>query len=364
MMEKWQPFVDEQNTVRLLAFYLPQFHTIPENDEWWGKGFTEWHNVRSSTPVYDGHIQPQLPADLGFYDLDTPDVMNKQAALAQRYGIHGFCYYYYWFGGKRLLERPLERMLASGHPNFPFCLCWANENWTRRWDGQDLEILIKQAHSAQDDEAVMLDLIRYMRDPRYIRINDRPLLLVYRTEILPNARLTSARWRQLCRKEGLGEIYLSGVESFGSACTTSPKDYGFDATVSFPPHGTPYHPNPRHTDLKREALVYDYRDMVYHATRSETVHAHRFPGVSPSWDNTPRRKKGSTIFADSTPGDYQAWLEWAIRETRRRHQKEEHLVFINAWNEWAEGAVLEPDVRNGHSYLEATRNALHITQYK
>ena len=358
MVEKWQGFVDAAAQMRLIAFYLPQYHPIPENDLWWGKGFTEWRNVAAATPVFDGHIQPRLPGKLGFYDLRVPEIMEQQADLARRYGVHGFCFYYYWFGGKRLLELPLERMLASGRPDFPFCLCWANENWTRRWDGQDQEMLISQAHSPEDDEAIIRDLIRYMRDPRYIRIGGRPLLLVYRTSLLPDIRQTGERWRRVCRDEGLGEICLAAVESFGGDLTVDPATYGFDFTVAFPPHGTPYRNSLSRVKLRREALLYPYLDMVRHAVGQEVPHLKRFLGVCPGWDNTPRRKSGSTIFAHATPGEYQAWLEWALRQTRRWRQGDQRMVFINAWNEWGEGAMLEPDASYGPANLEATRNAL------
>ena len=361
MFTKWQEFVDAEARVRLIAFYLPQYHPIPENDSWWGQGFTEWRNVASATPVFSGHVQPRLPGDLGFYDLRVPDVIEQQAELARRYGVEGFCFYYYWFGGKRILEMPLERMLSSGRPDFPFCLCWANENWTRRWDGQEKDVLMAQAHSPEDDEAVIHDLMRYMRDPRYIRIKGRPLLLVYRTSLFPDMQATSARWREVCRREGLGDICLAGVESFGESSAIGPGAYGFDFTVAFPPHGTPYRNRLSHLKLNRSALVYHYRDMVQHAAQNEMTHLSRFLGVCPGWDNTPRRKVGSTIFAKASPGDYQAWLEWTIRQTRRWHQDDERLIFVNAWNEWAEGAVLEPDAEHGHAYLEATRNALFNT---
>ncbi|MEI6515814.1 MAG: glycoside hydrolase family 99-like domain-containing protein, partial [bacterium] len=361
MFHKWQGFVDASAQVRLIAFYLPQFHPIPENDLWWGTGFTEWRNVTAAEPVFEGHVQPRLPGDLGFYDLREADVMERQATLARHYGLQGFCYYYYSFGGKRLLEMPLERMLKTGKPDFPFCLCWANENWTRRWDGRDDQVLMPQSHSPEEDEMVIRDMIRYLGDPRYIRINGRPLVLIYRTPLFPDIQATSEQWRRICRQEGLGEICLAGVESFGAASEIDPVTYGFDFTVAFPPHGTPYRNNPLHLKLNREALVYHYLDMVRHAARQAPFHPHRILGVCPGWDNTPRRKSGSTIFARSTPGEYQAWLEWTIHQTRRCRQGEERLVFINAWNEWAEGAVLEPDAQQGPAYLEATRNALFNT---
>ena len=220
--------------VRAIAFYLPQFHPIPENDGWWGPGFTEWSNVTRAQPNFDGHYEPHLPADLGFYDLRVPETREQQAELARAHGIHGFCYYYYWFAGKRLLERPIEEMRASGRPDFPICLCWANENWTRRWDGADREVLIAQNPSPADDERLIRDLLAHFRDPRYIRVGGRPLFMVYRVGVLPDVRASAAIWRDICRREGIGELYLCAAKTYD---TGDPAQYGFDAAVEFPPHG-------------------------------------------------------------------------------------------------------------------------------
>ena len=231
-----RPKIERDTSIRSIAFYLPQFHPFAENDRWWGKGFTEWSNVTRAQPNFAGHYQPHLPADLGFYDLRIAQVMEEQANLARRYGLGGFCFYYYWFAGKRLLELPIERMLDSGKPDFPFCLCWANENWTRRWDGQNDQVLMAQSHSEQDDEAVILDLIRFFRSPNYIRIDGRPLLVVYRVTLFPDFARTAALWREVCRREGIGEIYLSMVESFELIHDNfHPSKYGCDASVEFPP---------------------------------------------------------------------------------------------------------------------------------
>jgi lipopolysaccharide biosynthesis protein len=344
--------------VKLIAFYLPQFHPIPENDAWWGEGFTEWTNVRPAQPLYEGHYQPHVPGDLGYYNLLDGQTQHRQVALAKQYGLGGFCFYFYWFGGKRLLETPLEHYLADGSLDLPFCLCWANENWSRRWDGLDNEILIGQHHSAEDDLAFIAHIARYMRDTRYIRIDGRPLLLVYRPSLLPDAKATALRWRTWCRENGIGEIYLAYTQSFDNA---APSRFGFDAAIEFPPNATQPPPvtdrvQPLHEDFHGQ--VFDW-DIYLKRSRQYGKPAYKlFRGVCPSWDNTARRRNRSTSFVNSSPRGYQQWLLSAMRDTLERESNpDERLVFINAWNEWAEGAHLEPDQRHGYGFLEATRMA-------
>jgi O-antigen biosynthesis protein len=229
---------DRRGRPRVIAFHLPQFHPIPENDAWWGKGFTEWTNVTRARPFFAGHYQPRFPADLGFYDLRLPEILQAQASLARDHGIHGFCYHYYWFkGGKRLLERPIEQMLASGTPDFPFCLCWANENWTRRWDGQESEVLMPQEYDTESDLAFLHSVLPYFRDPRYIRVGDRPLLVVYRATLFPDPATTVKLWQDEMRRLGEAVPYLVAAESFDVSAATAAAA-GFDATCEFPPHGT------------------------------------------------------------------------------------------------------------------------------
>lgn len=358
---KWRDELDDMDAVRTIAFYLPQFHPIPENDLWWGEGFTEWTNVTKALPNYAGHYQPRVPAELGYYDLRVPEVMNKQAELARRYGIGGFCFYYYWFAGHRLLEKPIERMLASGEPDFPFCLCWANENWTRRWDGQEQDVLMAQKHSDDDDLAVITDLARYFRSSNYIRVNGKPLILVYRVTLFPDFARTASLWRDYCKSVGIGEIYIAQVESFELVnAGIQPSDLGCDAAVEFPPQGMaePHPPSGRILNDNFVGAVADYHDLAVRYATREMPPYKRFMGVMPGWDNTARRQNNSYSFERSTPGAFQAWLEAAVRRTKQQHCGDERLIFINAWNEWAEGAYLEPDRRFGHSFLQAHLNAL------
>lgn len=359
--DRWQDWLEQNTRVRTIAFYLPQFHPIPENDLWWGRGFTEWTNVTRAKPNFVGHDQPRVPADLGYYDLRVPDVMRQQAALARRYGLGAFCFYYYWFAGRRLLESPIEQYMADPGIDFPFCLCWANENWSRRWDGQDQDVLMAQAHSPEDDMAVIHDLIRHFKRPNYLRVDGRPLMLIYRASLFPDFAATAERWRIECRKAGIGEIYLAHVESFDMIDKgIHPSTFGCDAAVEFPPHGmAETYPTP--TPLLNPAFegkTADYRDIATRYAVRRSPPYKRFLGTMPGWDNTARRQDHSYVFEHSSPGAFRAWLEHAVERTRDEHSGEERLLFINAWNEWAEGAYLEPDRRFGHAFLEAHRDAL------
>jgi len=334
----------------------------PENDAWWGEGFTEWTNVRRGRPFYPGHEQPQVPhPDIGSYDLLEPGVLERQAAMARRYGIHGFCFYHYWFDGRRLLEQPLERLLASGRPDFPFCLCWANENWTRAWDGLDREVLVAQRHSPESDTRFIHDLLPYLRDRRYIRVEGRPLVAVYRAALLPDPAATADRWRQICRSEGLGEIHLVSVRSFDKR---DPREFGFDAAIQFPPLLIPARDRAADPAVGAEpgfrGSLFDYADAVRFSLAEVAEGAAMYRGVMPAWDNTPRRLERGTAWMHASPERYGEWLKGAIDLAGREQPPGRRLVFINAWNEWAEGAHLEPDVQHGYRNLEETAAALGI----
>lgn len=344
--------------VTLVAFYLPQFHPIPENDEWWGRGFTEWRNVARALPQFEGHRQPKLPEDMGFYDLRNPQVMREQAKLAREYGVGAFCFYFYWFDGKTLLEAPLRNWLADSSVDLSFCLCWANEKWTRTWDGRGDEILIDQKHSPEDDLGFIAYVAEYMRDPRYLRTDGRPVLLVYRPGLFPDIKATTRRWRNWCRENGIGEIHLAYVQSFERP---DPRDIGFDAAVEFPPNlsaPTAITESVNLVNPDYQGKVYDWRevsaDFRQRGTKPYLVH----PGVNCSWDNEPRRPGKGRTYLYSSPAAYGSWLLDVIRRISGHDRN--RLIFVNAWNEWAEGAVLEPQALLGHSYLSATRCALNL----
>jgi len=348
---------DAEPSARLIAFYLPQFHPIPENDENWGKGFTEWTSVAQARPNFVGHYQPQLPADLGFYDLRLPEIMEQQAALARQYGVYGFCYYYYWFNGRRVLERPVEQMLHSGRPDFPFCLCWANENWTRNWDGAADDVLIAQDYSGAGERFIR-EIIPFFKDPRYIRINGAPMLLVYRVSQLPDPVRTAQIWRKVCASEGIGEIHLCAVQSFG---VDDPRQYGFDAAVEFPPHTKRALVDPHSLPgigADFEGYLEDYPTIVENQLARPWPDYVWYRGVMPAWDNTARRGTRAHILIHSSPELYEHWLRVLVEQTHQVAAVQEPVLFVNAWNEWAEGAYLEPDRRFGHARLAATSRAL------
>lgn len=344
---------------KVVAFYLPQFHPFPENDAWWGKGFTEWTNVSKAQPQFLGHYQPRLPGDLGFYDLRQREVIAQQIDLAKGAGVSAFCFHYYWFAGKRLLERPIELVLADPTLDFPFALCWANENWTRRWDGDESDILMGQDHSPNDDRAVFEDMARYIRDPRYLKVGGKPVLVLYRPEILPDSKATTDRWRAQARAMGLGELHLLCTTAFGFQDYAS---HGFDGIIDFPPHAivegeitrsvTPLHPN-------FTGKVYDYPTVVQSKLDELTAAPAAFvPGVMPGWDNQARKPWAGHAFHNADPESYLTWLSGALKHAASKHPTGQGLVFVNAWNEWGEGAYLEPDRWFGHGYLHATRTAL------
>lgn len=354
--------------LRALAFYLPQFHPVPENDAWWGRGFTEWRNVASARALFPGHHQPHVPADLGFYDLRVPETRDAQADLARAHGIHGFVYYHYWFEGRRLLDRPFREVLASGRPDFPFCLCWANEDWTRAWDGASGEVLVRQGYSPEDDRDHIRSLLPAFADPRYLRVDGKPLFLVYSASRLPEPLRTTECWRTEAARAGIGELYLCRVEHDVEG--GDPAALGFDAAVDFQPDFANLGRAQRRSlgaravrrlHLSNQAYrwhrIYDYETVVERMQARTPVAYKRFPCVTPGWDNTPRRRRQAVVLCDSTPERYERWLRATV-DAFRPFGPGENLVFLNAWNEWAEGNHLEPCRRWGRAYLESTRRAL------
>ena len=349
--------------VRVLPFYLPQFHPTPENDMWWGRGFTEWTNVTAARPVYEGHNQPNLPADLGFYDLRLDEVRQAQMDLAAAHGVEGFMYYYYWFAGKRLLSEPIEALLRSD-VNKPFCIMWANENWTRRWDGRTSDILMGQDYKNVPASRFLDDVLPFLRDPRYLRVAGKPVLAVYRIGQIPDYESVIEQWRQHARDAGVGELLLLSVDVAREfdGLAGSAKEAGLDGTLGFPPHNLKWDWLPHAglgVDKRFRGNLLSYESMVRDAEMRYGVMADTdFPGVMVTFDNTARRQWNSDVWFGSNPYTFRRWLASAASAVAHR-EPEHRIVFINAWNEWAESAVLEPTHRHGYTYLLAVRDIVH-----
>lgn len=374
---------------RIIGLYLPQYHPIPENDEWWGKGFTEWTNVAKARPLFRGHYQPRIPADLGFYDLRLPEVREQQAELAREAGLEGFCYYHYWFGnGRQLLERPFNEVLASGKPDFPFCLCWANHDWTNKtWQkGNNFRrdsMIMKMEYSKEDYVRHFNYVLPAFRDPRYITVDGKPLFAVWAPHHIPDARVFIDLWQQLARENGLPGIHFVGhTDNAGKGLPGQAADYysadkakeyyqavldlGFDAVMS-----SGYRRAVallqgktrmmwRMLSGKTFAPTYskmDYSRLMANYYVPEDAGENIYPTLLPQWDRTPRAGKNSEIVVDSTPARFQETVETAI-ELIRQKEPEHQLLFLKAWNEWGEGDYVEPDLKFGHGYIQAIRQAI------
>ncbi len=346
---------------RLLAFYLPQFHRIPENDAWWGKGFTDWTNLARAMPRFVGHLQPRVPRDLGFYSLDDERVLPRQIALAKGAGLEGFVFYSYWFNRQPLLETPLARFMADKSLDFGFCAMWANENWTRRWDGLENEVLIAQEYRKRDDDALIAHFAAMFADSRYIRVQNRPLLMLYRPGLIPDARARIRKWREIFKTNHQEEPLLVMAQSLSDEYDPTP--YGLDGAVEFPPHKLSQS-TPRLNgtldllDQDFDATVHDYADIAETSLRLPPPAFPLIKTIVPSWDNDPRREGKGLVIHGSTPAKYQDWLEKLIDYSKQNPFHGERVLCVNAWNEWAEGAYLEPDLHSGGAYLNATARAV------
>ena len=358
LSEKWRDYLFEINKIRAIAFYLPQFHPIPENDQWWGKGFTEWTNVVRATPQFEGHYQPHIPADLGFYDLRLPETISEQAKLASRYGIHGFCFYYYRFGERRILEKPLDVLLNNKGINAKYCICWANENWTRRWDGKDSSVLLSQIYTDRCAHLISKDIALYASDDRYIKVSNIPFFAIYRPLSIPRCAEFIMKVREYYYSITRQEIYIAAVlDSSLLAKLNDGDSFGVDAFIEFPPHGGSVKTKENRL-LKGSSRLYDFTETAVLKVNDKNNFYKKFPGLFCSWDNSARRNNDSDIFINSSPAIFQGFTEKKLEEVCKFLVGDERLIFINAWNEWAEGAHLEPDQHFGHQWLEAFRTAL------
>jgi len=382
---------------RLIAFYLPQFHPIPENDEWWGKGFTEWTNVAKAKPLFKGHYQPRLPADLGFYDLRVPEVREAQAELARNAGIEGFCYYHYWFGGgKRLLERPFNEVVASGKPDFPFCLCWANQTWSGIWHGEPGRTLMEQTYPGPEDHREhFFSLLNAFLDKRYVRINGRPIFMIFRPAELPDVSAFIQQWQGLAVENGLPSLHFI-AHMFSEDPAWDYKAAGFDSCVvegarrAFAIRardlflGVGSNGSGHRRVATRDTTASRFREWLWRRSRATLgqfsnvrLYSHAFPFmlqgcsdkpgvfpcVIPNWDNTPRSGTRGWVLHESTPELFGMHLREALTLVRSR-APDERLVFIKAWNEWAEGNYLEPDRKFGNDYLRVVREEVGTVEIK
>ena len=366
---------------RIIAFYLPQFHPIPENDAWWGKGFTEWTNVTRAKPLFRGHYQPNLPSELGFYDLRLPEVRDTQAELARSYGLEGFCYWHYWFGnGRRLLERPFQEVLESGKPDFPFCIAWANESWTGRWHGLDDRILAQQEYPGENDFTEhFYALKKAFSDPRYIKVNGKNLFLVYWPFELPDPSGFVRLWRKLAEAENLPGFYFIGINQNPFVRKEHLPDLTgglYDGYIINGPNLPEKTIFPTFAELLLHRLtginlrlilramnytgpeIYQYSSFARNSLNS-LLHEREYPLLIPGWDNTPRSGRNGMVLKGSTPLLFQRLLKKAINLMGARPEQEK-LIFIKSWNEWAEGNYMEPDMQWGRKYLEAVKDVTDI----
>lgn len=359
-----RPTVKRALRARAIALYLPQFHPVPENDEWWGKGFTEWTNTAKATPMFRGHNQPHIPADLGFYDLRVPETREAQAALARRYGIEGFCYYHYWFAGRRILERPFNEVLHSGAPDFPFCLCWANQTWSGIWHGAPNRVLIEQTYPGRaDHEAHFRELLPAFADPRYIRVEGKPIFLIYRPNELPDAAATLALWQAMAADAGLGGLHVAGI-SFSPASNLTA--HGFDAEVAQPSWGVRQRVSRRQPlrwvrckiEIWRgRPIIESYESFAERQISAITAYNACYPCLTHAWDNTPRSGRNGAVLFGATPELFRRVLNSAVDALSDR-PLDQRLLFLKSWNEWAEGNHLEPDLRFGTGFLQAVADSL------
>ena len=366
--------------VRAIAFYLPQFHPIPENDHWWGKGFTEWTNVTKARPLFPGHYQPHLPADLGFYDLRMPEVRAAQAEMARAYGIEGFCYWHYWFAGERLLERPFEEVLASGKPNFPFCLGWANETWSGLWSGGDERRIIKeQTYPGKEDQKKHFDyLLTAFRDPRYIRVEEKPLLLIYKPLKIPDSKAMLAYWRELALKANLPGLHIVATLEYNEK-NWDAEAHGYDAITIWPlkrliheAHSCFFRSRLK-SFLRRKQLhrmvpkfskifpppdnVFDYEEVSDKLVCVDHFEMTSYPMAIPNWDTTARYGHNACILHNSNPDLFRSHFRKVLRQAAN-HPPERQIVFLKSWNEWAEGNYLEPGRQFGFGYLDVVKEEL------
>lgn len=359
-----EPYVRKEGDTKIFAYYLTQFHAIPENDDAHGKGFTEWNNVASCVPYFVGHEQPKLPYDLGFYNLLMPGVMERQVEIAKAYGVYGFCFYYYWFAGKRVLEKPLEYWLEHKEIDFHYHFCWANENWSKLWDGGNNQVILKQDFEKDNAELFFADILPYFKDLRYEKIDNKPILMIYRPSLFPKTKFVEFvnTLQKLAKENGFDGLYLT--YSNHTQIEGTSEEWGIDASVEFPPHGI-HVKSTKYMDRLIPSTTFTIHNMDSFIQNKEYLYKVKnktFKCCFPSWDNTPRKAwSGGCCFQLSDQG-FETWLYDIIKWTQDNNAVNEQYVYINAWNEWAEGAILEPTLRHGYKYLDIVKKVLNLSR--
>lgn len=365
--EENKDFSTMKTDMKPIAFFLPQFHTFPENDAWWGEGFTEWVNTRKATPRFEGHYQPRTPhGDIGYYDLSNIETLKKQAILAKQHGIYGFCFYYYWFSGKKLMEKPIDLLLNCPEIDIQFCLCWANENFTRSWDGDTRQVIMRQEYNQGDPQKFIQDIKKYIQDKRYITVDGKPVIIVYNAEQIPNVKWVFSEWRKYARQSGIGEICIWTCQT-GTSAELLGTSKIIEGEVEFPPHNMRWK-NLQLNDViiqdNKNALIFNYhmlvKSMVYKITQAECYRREvpLYRCCMLGWDNAARRKDGWTTFIYYSLYDFYKWVCTIIEDTRKNNAYDSRFIFVNAWNEWAEGTYLEPDQKYGYANINTFSRAI------
>jgi len=349
-----------KDTARIIAFYLPQFHEVRENSEWWGNGFTDWVNVAKARPHFEGHYQPHIPRDLGFYDASLETTLEAQVTLAKDYDVYGFCFYWYWFDGKRMLSKPIDALFNS-QINFPYCFCWANDSWARTWDHNPKEMLIEQSYGEGWEKRLVTDFTKYWSDERYIKVDNRPLLLIYRAKQIPDYAISIQKIRDLSQVLLGTNPYILVVDFYD---VSSASEFGADGLVEFPPHKFWHESNQNDypEDIQNNFIgkIISYKKIVIQsAKRNIPKNEKIYRTVMPSWDNTARLGNRSIIIQNTNPHFFKVWLDSVRQYTRENRTTSENFIFVNAWNEWAEGAHLEPDLKIGNGFLNQVKKSIY-----
>jgi len=365
---------------KIIAFFLPQFHTFPENDKWWGKGFTEWSNTKKAKPLFEGHYQPKVPLNENYYNLLDDNVKKEQVKLAKEYGIYGFCYYHYWFkDGKKLMEKPIEQMLRNPEIDMPFCLSWANEPWSRRWDGSENEIIMPQDYGEKEEwKQHFLYLCEFFKDSRYIKINESPIFIIYKPEQIPNLNDMLDYWNELAVESGIPKIVFAFQHPqfyYLKDMDYSRFSYGIEFQPAFSNMDTEYYTKDKKERIKylcsnpsliirkiknkykgNKPNIYSYDATWKRNLRTKPKNEKMIPCAFVEWDNTARRGKDGICYKGSSPEKFEKYMKQLLKKEKELYKKD--IIFINAWNEWAEGAYLEPDEKHRYEYLQALKNAI------